>query len=35
MEKEIKKCIDKIRTIFPKAFLNLKNELIIEPKNWR
>lgn len=30
---KIKDCLEKIRVIFPKAFINMRNELIIEPKN--
>jgi hypothetical protein len=33
MENEIKKCLDKIKFLFPKSFINSRNELILEPKN--
>jgi len=33
MKNEVQKCLDKVRLTFPKAFINLRNELILEPKN--
>lgn len=29
----VKKCLLKLRMIFPKAFINMRYELILEPKN--
>lgn len=33
MNKEIMECLSRIREAFPKAFINLRMELILEPKN--
>lgn len=32
MKNEVKSCIEKIETVFPRAFINTKNELILEPR---
>ena len=33
MNAEVTACIDKIKEVFPKSFINENDELIVEPKN--
>ncbi|QUH22203.1 hypothetical protein [Alkaliphilus sp. B6464] len=33
MKNEVKKCLERVNLIFPKSFINLRGELILEPKN--
>ncbi len=33
MENELRKCLNKIKLLFPRAFINLNNELILENNN--